>query len=151
MVSSVKSDSREKEDDDRVSSTTKENKESIDDEIFNIVSLIVQWFLVLDQIRYERASEAYFSDSRSKCQCAKARDIVEKCTSAKHDLSLILKNQTEKNDRGGRDLQNSVSRLMTMIRNHRPIVSSVKTALQNSNSKVANKVGDFLETKGFGQ
>ena len=43
------------------------------------------------------------------------------------------------------------SRLMTMIRNHRPIVSSVKTALQNSNSKVANKVGDFLETKGFGQ
>ena len=43
------------------------------------------------------------------------------------------------------------SRLMTMIRNHRPIVSSVKTALQNSNNKVANRVGDFLETKGYGQ
>jgi len=114
MVSSLKSDASEKEDD-RVSSTSKENKESIDDEIFNIVSLIVQWYLVLDQIRYERASEAYFSDSRSKCQCAKARDIVEKCTSAKHDLSLILENQTEKKDRGGRDLQNSVSRLMTMV------------------------------------
>ena len=85
----VKSDLREKEDD-GVAPTTKENKESIDDEIFNIVSLIVQWYLVLDQIRYERASEAYFTDSRPKCQCAKARDIVEKCTSAKHDLSLIL-------------------------------------------------------------
>ena len=110
----VKSDSREKEDD-GVTPTTKESKESIDDEIFNIVSLIVQWYLVLDQIRYERSSEAYFTDSRPKCQCAKARDIVEKCTSAKHDLSLILKNQAEKKDRGGRDLQNSVSRLMTMI------------------------------------
>ena len=42
------------------------------------------------------------------------------------------------------------SRLMTMIRNHRPIVTAVKTALQNSNNKVANKVGNMLETKGFG-
>ena len=42
------------------------------------------------QIRSERASEAYFSERREKCQCQKAKDIVEECTSIKHDLSLIL-------------------------------------------------------------
>ena len=76
----------------------------VDEEIFSLVSTVVQWYLVLEevgplpplsldnnnllssQIASDRASESYFQSSRAKCQCDKAKEIIAKC----EELGKIL-------------------------------------------------------------
>lgn len=109
--------------DDQINSETKENKkkvkESDHDKLFRLVSSVVQWYLVLDQIRSERASEPYFSSGRENCQCPKAKEIIEKCRNVKAELDLII----EKID--GKDVQTEKPEFLKKTAKHIDLLGSI--------------------------
>lgn len=90
---------------------SKENQETYDDEIFNVVSSVVQWYLVLEQIRSERASESYFAGSRAKCQCLRAKEIIEKCGNVRADISSIIEDKRE----NGKNLEKAITNVQSKI------------------------------------
>ena len=42
------------------------------------------------QIASERASESYFQSSRAKCQCDKAKEIIQKCSALQGRLEQVV-------------------------------------------------------------
>ena len=80
----------------------------VDEELFSLVSTVVQWYLVLEevgplpplspdinnllfsQIASDRASESYFQSSRAKCQCDKAKEIIQKCSELQRRLEQVV-------------------------------------------------------------
>ena len=53
--------------------------------MLSVVTLILQWFLVLDELQTERRRYRV----REKCQCSKARDLIKDCHNLKHYMSLM--------------------------------------------------------------
>ena len=78
--------------------------------MISVVTLILQWFLVLDQLKTER--RRYYRVTEN-CQCSKAKELIEDCHNLKHYMSLIFEYETEMTDPVFRDLV--LCRLLLMI------------------------------------
>ena len=76
------------------------------EQISKLINIVVQWFLVLEQVKIpqqpekeisdkfqvsaDRADEPYWQTSNAKCQCSKAEEIVGKCRELKPELEAIV-------------------------------------------------------------
>ena len=77
--------------------------------MLSVVTLILQWFLVLDQLQTERRRYRVTEN----CQCSKAKDLIKNCHNLKHYMSLIFEYETEMKDPVFRDLV--LCRLLLMV------------------------------------
>lgn len=61
-----------------------------DEQVFKLVTAVVQWFLVLEQVSADRADESYWQTSNAKCQCSKAEELAGKCRELKKEMDEIV-------------------------------------------------------------
>jgi len=129
-----------------IKKNNKDSEDCEDDQIFKLVSTIVQWYLVLEEITSERANESYFQSSRAKCQCDKAKEIIEKCSELQKSLDQIIQKDKTKNQaelrRTLKATEEEVRDLGASLRSN--ISIQIPSSAASSDSELSRRAGSLV-------